>query len=202
MQTATQQIRNIIFNNPCKIFSINDFENISKNKNTVKSILYRLAKNGQITRLLNGLYTKPYYIDVIDEYSTPSPDEVARKIAQKFNWTIAPGGEITLNYTGVFNQVPSEYVYVSDGPSRIYEYEGWAITFKHTDKKYIKGRSVQFIILIEAIKRLGKRNLRKPELERLALFARNIKEDLRNDTLDIATWIRNVLLQIKAINEY
>ncbi|VEU74568.1 Uncharacterised protein [Mycoplasmopsis citelli] len=200
MQTATQQIKKILFDNPGKIFEIKDFEHIT-NKNTVNSILCKLSKEEEIARLVNGLYTRPRYSDILEEYSTPSPDKVAKKIAQKFNWTIAPGGEITLNYTGVFNQVPSEYVYVSDGPSRIYEYEGWAITFKHTDKKYIKGRSVQFIILIEAIKRLGKRNLRKPELERLALFARNIKEDLRNDTLDIATWIRNVLLKIIEINE-
>ncbi|VEU74245.1 Nucleotidyl transferase of uncharacterised function (DUF1814) [Mycoplasmopsis citelli] len=200
MQKAKQKIQEIISKTPCKIFSAKDFDHIA-NINVVRSILHKLTKKGEISRIMHGLYTKPYYIDIVDEYSYPSVDEVVQKLAQKFNWTIAPGGEATLNYTGVSNQVSNVYIYVSDGPSREYIYRGRKISFKHTNKKYIKQRSSKFAVLIEAIQRIGKRDLNDKRIKKLTFFAQNIEEDLLKDTSNIIFWIRNALLKIKEINE-
>ncbi|UUD36604.1 DUF6088 family protein [Mycoplasmopsis citelli] len=163
--------------------------------------MHKLTKKGEISRIMHGLYTKTYYIDIVDEYFYPSVEEVVQKLAQKFNWTIALGGEATLNYTGVSNQVSNVYIYVSDGPSREYIYRGRKISFKHTNKKYIKQRSSKFAVLIEAIQRIGKRDLYDKRIKKLAFFAQNVKEDLLKDTSNIIFWIRNVLLKIKEINE-
>ena len=55
MISITNQIEKIMSENQGKVFSINDFYNLGT-KNTIKSILYRLNKENQITRLIEGLY--------------------------------------------------------------------------------------------------------------------------------------------------
>ncbi|UUD36577.1 DUF6088 family protein [Mycoplasmopsis citelli] len=201
MQSATQQIKEIMFNNPGKIYINKDFEHIA-NKNTIASILSKLNKQEQIKRLITGMYVKPIYSEFLKASGNPFPSKVAEKISQKHGWTIAPGGEVTLNYTGVSTQIPNSYMYISDGPSRIYEYQGWKITFIHRNKKYITSRSEEFAILIEAIKRLGKRSINNKRIIRqLASFAQNVKEDLARETKTFENWIRNVLLEIKEIND-
>ncbi|VEU74574.1 Uncharacterised protein [Mycoplasmopsis citelli] len=202
MQTIKQQIQEAMFKNSGKIYSAEDFEHII-NKNSVKSILQKLAKEGKITRLINGLYTKLEYSKFLKKECYPLPEAVAEKIAQKFTWKIAPGGEASLNYTGVSTQVPNVYFYISDGPSREYRYRNKKITFQHTNEKFITSRSLQFAVLIEAIRILGKKDINKKWIvKKLAFFAQNIKEDLQSDTKDLTFWIRNVLLKIKEINDH
>ena len=60
MDSITNRIENIMSENQGKIFSINDFYELGT-KNTIKSVLYRLNKEGKVVRLLDGLYTKPKY---------------------------------------------------------------------------------------------------------------------------------------------
>ncbi len=45
-----------------EIFSINNFYNLGKN--TIKSVLYRLNEENQITRLIDGLYIKAKYSEI------------------------------------------------------------------------------------------------------------------------------------------
>src|SRR3712207_7028291 len=71
----------------CSSDLINDFYHLGT-KNTIKSALYRLNQEKQITRLIDGLYTKPEYSEILKEYSYPDVSEVAEKIADKFSWTI------------------------------------------------------------------------------------------------------------------
>ncbi len=93
MISITNQIENIMSENKGKIFSINDFYSIGT-KNTIKSILYRLNEENKITRLIDGLYIKPKYSEILKEYSYPDASEVAEKLTDKFSWTIAPTGDI------------------------------------------------------------------------------------------------------------
>ena len=37
----------------------------------LKSAIYRLNEQNKITRILDGLYTKPKYSEVLNEYSFP-----------------------------------------------------------------------------------------------------------------------------------
>lgn len=181
-----------------KIFSINDFYNLGT-KNTIKSILYRLNEEGHIARLIDGLYVKPKYSKILKEYSYPDAADVAEKIAEKFSWTIAPIGDIALNYTGVSTQVPNEYIYVSDGEYREYLYRGRKIVFRHTSNRNITSYSRGFAILIQAIRALGKGNIREEHIKRFALFSKTIKEDLRKDAAKLPFWIQEVLSRIQEV---
>lgn len=185
--------------NQGKIFSINDFYNLGT-KNTIKSVLYRLNEENQIIRLIDGLYIKPKYSEILKEYSYPGVSEVAEKLADKFSWTIAPTGDTALNYTGLSTQIPNEYIYISDGAYRDYLYRGKKIIFKHTTNRNITSYSKELSILIQAIKALGKDNINEEHIKKLAVFAQNIKEDLKEDTLRLPFWIQEVLKKMQEIN--
>ena len=199
MDSITNQIETIMSENQGKIFSINDFYDLGT-KNTIKSILYRLNEENEIARLLDGLYTKPKYSKILNEYSYPDASAVAEKIADKFSWTIAPTGDTALNYTGLSTQVPNEYVYISDGAYREYLYRDKKIIFKHTTNRNITSYSKELSILIQAIKALGKDNISEEDIKKLAVFAKEIQEDLIKDTLKLPFWIQEVLNKIKEIN--
>lgn len=198
MITVRNQIESIMSKNQGKIFSIHDFYNLGT-KNTIKSILYRLNEENKITRLIDGLYIKPKYSEILNEYSYPDPSEVAEKLAEKFSWTIAPTKDTALNYTGLSTQVPNEYIYISDGVYREYLYRDKKIIFKHTTNRNITSYSKELSILIQAIKALGKDNISEEDIKKLAIFAKAIKEDLKQDTLKLPFWIQEVLEKIQEI---
>lgn len=199
MDSTTKQIENIMLENQGKIFSINDFYGLGT-KNTIKSVLYRLNEENKIVRLIDGLYTKPKYSEILKEYSYPDANAVADKIADKFSWTIAPTGDTALNYSGLSTQVPNEYIYISDGPYREYVYRNKKLIFKHTSNRNITSYSKELSILIQAIKALGKNNLTEENIRKLALFGIEIKEDLKHDTLKLPFWIKEVLEKIQEMN--
>lgn len=198
MNSITKQIENIMSENQGKIFSINDFYNIGT-KNTIKSVLYRLNEENKIKRLMDGLYIKPKYSNILKEYSYPDASEVAQKLADKFSWTIAPAGDTALNYTGLSTQVPNEYIYISDGAYREYLYRNKKIIFKHTANRNITSYSKELAILIQAVKALGKDNISEEHIKKLEVFAKNIEEDLKEDTLKLPFWIQEVLAKIQEI---
>lgn len=199
MTSITEQIENIMSENQGKIFSIHDFYNLGT-KNTIKSVLYRLNEEDQITRLIDGLYTKPKYSKLLKEYAYPDANMVAEKLAEKFSWTIAPTGDTALNLTGLSTQVPNEYIFISDGPYREYRYRSKKLIFKHTTNRNITSYSKELSILIQAIKSLGKDNISEQDIKRLVVFAKNIKEDLKEETLKLPFWIQKVLAKIQEIN--
>lgn len=200
MNSITIQIENIMSENQGKIYSIHDFYNLGT-KNTIKSALYHLNEEGKITRLIDGLYTKPKFSEILNEYSYPDANAVAEKIAIKFSWTISPSGDTALNNTGLSTQVPNEYVYISDGPYREYLYRNKKIIFKHTANRNITSYSKELSILIQAIKAIGKDNISDGDIQKLAYFSKNINEDLLKDTLKLPFWIQEVLERIQKKND-
>lgn len=199
MESINKKIEDIMTSNTGEIFSINDFYGLGT-KNTIKSVLYRLNEEDKITRLIDGLYTKPKYSEILKEYSYPDANALAEKIADKFSWTISPTGDTALNYTGLSTQVPNEYIYISDGPYRQYDYRNKKILFKHTSNRNITSYSKELSILVQAIRALGKDGIGEEELKKLAVFAQNIKEGLKRDTLKLPFWIQEILEKIQEIN--
>lgn len=199
MESINKKIEDIMTKNTGEIFSINDFYGLGT-KNTIKSALYRLNEEDKITRLIDGLYTKPKYSEILKEYSYPDANALAEKIADKFSWTISPTGDTALNYTGLSTQVPNEYIYISDGPYRQYDYRNKKILFKHTSNRNITSYSKELSILVQAIRALGKDGIGEEELKKLAVFAQNIKEDLKRDTLKLPFWVQEILEKIQEIN--
>lgn len=82
------------------VFSTSDFADIA-DTNTVRSALYRLIQDGILRRILNGVYEKPKYSKLLDEYVASDPEAVANALARSYHWTIAPCGNTALNLLGL-----------------------------------------------------------------------------------------------------
>jgi hypothetical protein len=178
------------------IFSIHDFYHLGT-KNSVKSSLLRLEKKGEIERLVDGMYVIPKYSEILNEFSYPSVDDLAIKIAEKFSWTICPSGDHALNILGLSTQVPSKYIYISNGPYRIYEYQNIEIIFKHSSSRYIIDYSQNISLIIQAIKTLGKENITEEIIRKLEMICHKYSiEDLLLRTNKLPNWIYEILIQI------
>ncbi|QGZ97315.1 hypothetical protein GE118_00675 [Mycoplasma sp. NEAQ87857] len=199
MESITKQIEHIMTENEGKIYTVNDFYHLGS-KNAIKATLTRLSNQNKIARLVDGLYMVPEYSEIIKEYCFPDIDEVARKIAEKFAWTIVPTDVSAMNYTGLWPQISNAYVYASDGPSKEYMYKGWKITFKHTSKRNISNYSKELALVIQAITILGKDKVRRIDIERLSWFNNFIKGDLKLEAKKLPYWIQEVLQKVQDTN--
>ena len=153
------QIEDRIKNYPYgSAFSASDFLDIA-DANSVSQALFRLEKDGEIRRVINGVYDKPAYSQLIQEYGVPRIDKIAEALARRFNWNIAPSGDTALNLLHVSTQVPNAWEYVSDGPYRNYVIGETPLRFKHVMPREINGYSAITVMMIQAIRAIGKGNM-------------------------------------------
>ena len=144
------------------VFVAPDFADIADTA-TIRQGLKRLYQSGIIRRIIRGIYEKPKYSKLLDEYVAADPDAVAKALARCYHWTIAPGGNTALNLLGLSTQVTAVWSYISDGPYKTYEWNSTKLEFKHRTNKEITGLSYMTSLVIQALKTLGRTNV-TPEI--------------------------------------
>ena len=112
------------------VFVTSDFADIA-DTNTIRQSIYRLVNDGTLRRILQGVYEKPKYSRLLEEYVAADPDAVAKALARSYHWTIAPCGNTALNLLGLSTQVTAVWSYISDGPYKTYEWNSTKLEFKH-----------------------------------------------------------------------
>ena len=95
------------------IFISSDFADIADTE-TIRRNLNRLTQAGMLRRILKGVYEKPKYSKLLDEYVAADPEAVANALARSYHWTIAPCGNTALNLLGLSTQVTAVWSYISD----------------------------------------------------------------------------------------
>lgn len=177
-------------------FSAADFLDIA-DANSVSQALFRIEKDGEIRRVINGVYDKPAYSQLIQEYGVPRIDMIADALARRFNWNIAPSGDTALNILHISTQVPNAWEYVSDGPYRDYLIGKTPLKFKHVMPREINGYSAITVMVIQGIRAIGKGNMTQEQRER---FSSAIKVEDRDTLLKEARtasgWIFREIKQI------
>lgn len=148
------------------VFVASDFADITENVKVGVS-LSRLEEEGLIKRIMRGVYYKPEYSKLLGENVAPSPNAVAYAIARNFGWSIVPCGDTALNLLGLSTQVPVAWSYVSDGPYKDYSFDNTIIKFKHTTNKEISKLTPKTALVIQALKTLGKDDIRNETIERI-----------------------------------
>ena len=141
------------------IFISSDFADIADTE-TIRRNLNRLTQAGMLRRILKGVYEKPKYSKLLDEYVAADPEAVANALARSYHWTIAPCGNTALNLLGLSTQVTAVWSYISDGPYKTYEWNSTKLEFKHRTNKEITGLSYMTSLVIQALKTLGASKLR------------------------------------------
>ena len=133
----------------------------------------------------------------MQKYSAPNVENVTAALARKFNWTIAPAGETALNYLHLSTQVPNSWCYISDGPYRDYEIGSYKIEFKHCANKEISGRSYITIVVIQALKYIGKDKIQEEDILRLKkILNSHDKETLSREAVTASAWIYKLIKEI------
>ena len=137
-----------------------------------------------LRRILKGVYEKPKYSKLLDEYVAADPDAVAKALARSYHWTIVPCGNTALNLLGLSAQVTAVWSYISDGPYKTYEWNSTKLEFKHRTNKEITGLSYMTSLVIQALKTLGRTNV---TAEIIQTLSEKLSEDEKQACLKEAT---------------
>ena len=193
----TEQIRERIINAPDgSVFVNSDFADIADN-NTIKQSISRLVREGILRRVIRGVFDKPKYSKFLEEYVAADPDAVAKALARCYHWTIAPCGDTALNMLGLSTQVTAVWSYISDGPYKTYEWDKTKIEFKHRTNKEVTGLSSMTILVIQALKTLGKEHV---DEKTIRVLSRRLNEKekaaLLAEGAEATDWIYAVIKEI------
>ena len=165
------------------VFVASDFADIADTA-TIRQGLKRLSQSGVIRRIIRGVYEKPKYSKLLDEYVAADPEAVAKALARSYHWTIAPCGNTALNLLGLSTQVTAVWSYISDGPYKTYEWNSTKLEFKHRTNKEITGLSYMTSLVIQALKTLGRTNVTPEIIQKLS---KKLSEDEKQACLKEAT---------------
>lgn len=174
-------------------FSASDFSKDYK-RGEVDVALSTLMEEGKIRRVLRGIYDYPMYSSILNRNVAPDINQVAKAIARKFNWIIFPFGETALNYLGLSTQMVAKPIYLSDGPSKIYNANGLTIEFKHIAKKEIIADDETTALIIQAIRAIGEKQMTNTFIEELSRkFTKTEWEKILKNATRATSWIYDIM---------
>lgn len=178
------------------VFVASDFTDIA-DINTIWQVLSRLEQKEKIKRIFRGVYYRPRYSELLDEYEMASPHQVALALARNYGWTIAPSGNTALNQLGLSTQVSAKWSYISDGPYNTFEFGNIQIEFKHRSNKDISGLSPKSALVIQAIRALGKDSITVEDIEKIgSLLTTEEKVVLLKEAKQSTAWIYKYIKKI------
>ncbi|MCD7708459.1 MAG: DUF6088 family protein [Clostridiales bacterium] len=181
------------------IFLTKDFADIASAA-TVRKCLERQTDAGEIRRILNGVYDKPRYSEMLKKYLPADPDAVASAIARNYRWNIALSGDVALNRLGLSTQVPTVWSYISDGPYREFKWDNITLSFKHRTNREISNMSDVTVLVIEALKTLGKERITGDVIERLRkTLSDSDKKLLLSEAASASGWVYETVRKVCAI---
>lgn len=183
-------------------FSRKDFSLLGSAESIDKG-LSRLAHKGTVRRLTRGLYDYPRFSKWLQQELGPDMDQVAHALARKFGWSIQVTGNAALNILGISTQVPTRFIYLSDGPSRTYSILGNELTFRKSRFTHLNLKHTQSALLVQAIEALGQKSLTQ---ENLTVMARYLSPQgplperqrlaIAKDTQFVTSWIQETITVI------
>ena len=184
------------------VFVTADFHDIADTQ-TVSKSLSRLCAGHKIRRLAWGIYDRPVFSTLLNEYAAADMNLTAKAIARNFGWTVFPCGDTALSILGISTQIPAVWQYVSDGPYREYQFGKTRVCFKHCANKDISGLSEKNAILIQALKALGKDSITEEVLKKFSLMlSREESISFAKETERRTVWIHRVAKEILLRGEY
>jgi hypothetical protein len=180
------------------VFTPKDFLDLASHE-TVRKILSRLAKEEKIRRLLRGVYDYPAYSRMLNVPAGPDPDAIAHAIARTHDWTIVPAGDTALNILGLSTQVPAQWQYFSDGPTKKYVWEGGTLFLKHRTNKETTTLSPKTALVVQALKTLGEAHFDDTVLStlRTKLDARECARAVR-EARYVTSWVYEIIKRLAA----
>ncbi len=166
-------------------------------ESNIHQALSSLTKAGKIRRVCRGVYDYPRYSELLNCQMSPDLDQVAHALARKFNWRIQPSGDTALNLLGLSTQVPGRWVYLSDGPGRVYDVGSHDLVFKKSALKDVGFKYRESGLVVQALKALGREHVDKKVVQgiRKQLESKGCERILR-DTRSVTGWVYETIKRI------
>ncbi len=178
------------------IFVTSDFADIA-DATAIRQCLKRLTESGQLRRIRKGIYEKPRFSNLLNEYVAVDPEAVANALARNYHWTIAPSGEAALNLLGLSTQVPAIWSFISDGPYKTVELDNTKLEFKHRTNREITGLSYKTRLVIQALKTLGEDNITLGTIEALSnRLTKEEKKTMLKEATESTDWVYDTIRKI------
>ena len=118
-------------------------------------------------------------------------------LARKFGWRIQPDGTSAMNLIGLSTQVPSQFVFASDGPDRKYKVGKTSLEFRHAALKEIGFRFPESGIIVHALKVLGPDRISTETIEQIRSWLPEDKRSkVRKDTDRVTGWVFDAIQKI------
>lgn len=156
-----------------QILSAKDFRGLGS-EDSVKMALSRMASAGKVKRLAHGIYAKPQLHPLLGEIY-PTPSDIAEAIARKEKVRIKPAGAYALNRLGLSTQVPTRFIYLTDGARRKIQVGSTQIIFKPVKPKKFAMKGEISSLVIQALEELNPANLGEETTGRIKSLL--LKED-------------------------
>ena len=178
------------------VFVASDFADITETKR-ISEYLARLSADNTVKCVMRGVYYKPKYSKMLDEYIAPAPDAVAHALARNYGWTIFPCGDAALNLLGLSEQVPAQWIYVSDGPYKEYSFKNTTLCFKRTANKELSNMSPKSALIVQALKTCGKDGVTHKMIEKLrGITTDDERKAILSETQYATSWIYEAIKEI------
>lgn len=175
-----------------------DFSELGSSE-AVRLSLFRLEKEGVITRVAQGIYVRPKESKLIGTL-LPSAEEVAEAIAKRDHIRTLPTGSYALNALGLSTQVPMNIVLLTDGSPREIKVGKRKIKFKKTTPKNLMAKGKISRLAIQALKEIGNGKVSVEEEKKIIdLLKKEDEKDLKHDIALAPVWIQKIMK--KALNE-
>lgn len=169
-----------------------DFNELGSSE-AVRLSLFRLEKEGVITRVAQGIYVRPKVSTLIGKL-LPSAEEVADAIAKRDHIRTLPTGSYALNALGLSTQVPMNIVLLTDGSPREIKVGKRKIKFKKTTPKNLMAKGKISRLAIQALKEIGNGKVsEQEELKIIDLLKREDEKDLKHDIALAPVWIQKIM---------
>ena len=175
-----------------ELFLPSDFSELGSSE-AVRLSLFRLEKEGVITRVAQGIYVRPRESSLIGKL-TPTAEEVAEAIAKRDKIRITPTGSYALNALGLSTQVPMNIVLLTDGSPREIKVGKRKIKFKKTTPKNLMAKGKISRLVIQALKEIGNGKVTAVEEQKiLDVLKKENEKDLKHDIALAPVWIQKIM---------
>jgi hypothetical protein len=175
-----------------ELFLPSDFSELGSSE-AVRLSLFRLEKEGVISRVAQGIYVRPKESSLIGK-QTPTAEEVAEAIAKRDKIRTTPTGSYALNALGLSTQVPMNIVLLTDGSPREIKVGKRKIKFKKTTPKNLMAKGKISRLVIQALKEIGNGKVNEAEEKKILELLK--KEDVKDLKYDIAlapVWVQKIM---------
>lgn len=159
----------------------------------VRQAFSRLQRSGLIVRLAKGIYLYPIDKDNL----VVSMEQIAIEVALRDKAHILPTGTYAQHRLGFSTQVPTNWVYITDGTPRTLKIQGNTIKFKKGIAKNFAYKSDIIYLIVTALREMyelpDERMKFKLKMYLKAERTEIIKHDLALAPNHIRTYLQNLL---------